>query len=238
MLADTHPNHEWFQLFSEPSDFGFSGLARRRTWVIGAHRDLTIIKEDPFEVLGAIREACSTPDFQSSITDYLVASKNDILLEASEVALRRNIRFVPDQMNLEYLLSERESKTAKQLDGRYQVQYQSHPWQNPQLVYYLGDNASFGSSWSACSGKIPTFRCNSSHGLYWMPSNHRWITSRERLTAMGWPCVPETARSMQVPLFGARDPKRASDLVGNAMHWQSAGIMQLISLVCFGPANL
>jgi hypothetical protein len=52
---------------------------------------------------------------------------------------------------------------------------------------------------------------------------------------MGWPCLPEIGRSLGTPLFGATDPKRASDLLGNGMHFQSSGIFQLIALSCFGP---
>lgn len=238
MLQDTHPDHDFYQCFSEPSDFGFTGLARYRTWVIGSHRERSTALQDPFEVLDAVREACSaTPGARATIRDFLVSSKNEILLEASDLASRRALIFRPDQMNMEYLLNQREQETIKILNARYHLKFQKHPWEDEELVYYLGDNASYGNSWSACSGKIPTFRCNSSHGLYWMPNKSRWLTARERLTSMGWPCIQSTASSMQLPLFGAKDTKRASDLVGNAMHWQTASVMQLISLVCFGPSE-
>ena len=239
MLEDTHPDYMLYQHFSEPSDFGFSGVARSRTWVMAAHRDRTVVKEDPFEILNAIKQACQLPGFQTTITDYLVASKGEILLEANELAERRKINFNVDcsNLNLEGLLLPRELETVLTLNARYLLKYQKQPWENPELVYYLGDSASYGNSWSACSGKIPTFRTNSSHGIFWMPSKGRWLTSRERLTAMGWPCVHESAAAMGVPMFGALDPKRASDLVGNAMHWQTAGIMQLVCLTCFGPST-
>lgn len=237
MLCDTHPDHTWYQCFSEPSDFGFCGLARYRTWAIGAHVERTTALQDPFELLEAIKQVCTqTPSAQTTIEDYLVSSKNEILLEASELAKRRGVPFQPSQMNLQYLLNQREFDTVVTLNARYHLKFQRPPWENANLVYYLGDSASYGS-WSACSGKIPTFRCNSSHGLYWMPHKLRWLTARERLTAMGWPCIPGTADAMQVPLFGAKDTKRAADLIGNAMQWQTASIMQLLSLVCFGPAE-
>ena len=207
---------------------------------MAADRELTVVKEDPFEMLSAIKEVCQAPGFQTTISDYLVASKPEIMLEAAELAERRKINFNldPDNLNFEGLLLERERETALTLNARYLLKYQQQPWANPELVYYLGDSSAYGNSWSACSGKIPTFRTNSSHGLFWMPSKGRWLTARERLTSMGWPCVHETAMAMDVPMFGAVDPKRASDLVGNAMHWQTAGIMQLVCLSCFGPSTL
>ena len=236
MMQDSHPDHHWYQLFSEPSDFGFNGVARYRTWCIGAHRERTQILYDPFELLSAISERLSV-SLSTSIPDYLVASKAEILVEASDLANRRGKAFQAHNMNLTYLLNQREMETAKILDGRYFLKFGKRPDDDQALVYYLGDNASYGSSWSAVSGKLPTFRLNSKTGLFWLPGHKRFLTSKERLAAMGWPCVLEVAEELDVPLFGATDHKRASDLLGNSMHWQSAGILQMIALTCFGPAQ-
>lgn len=51
MVRDTHPDHDFYQLFSEPCDFGFGGVARLRTWTIGAHRERTTALHDPFELI-------------------------------------------------------------------------------------------------------------------------------------------------------------------------------------------
>ena len=202
---------------------------------MGAHQDRCQILHDPFELLSEISEQLSLST--TSIPDYLVASRPEILLEASDLAARRGKLFKPNSMDLTYLLNDRELNCAKILDGRYYLKFRKAPCQDPALVYYLGDNASYGSSWSAVSGKLPTFRLNSRSGLFWLPSQKRFLTCKERLTAMGWPCVNEIASSLDVPLFGATDHKRACDLLGNTMHWQSAGVLQMLTLSCFGPAQ-
>ena len=74
-------------------------------------------------------------------------------------------------------------------------------------------------------------------GLYWIPSLDRWMTCKERLASMGWPVTSECAQSMGTPMIGAVDPQQAASLCGNAMHFQTAGIMQLIALGCFGPTD-
>lgn len=50
MFEDTHPQYNWYQMFSEPADFGYGGTARYRTWVIGAQQDSTTCLSDPFSL--------------------------------------------------------------------------------------------------------------------------------------------------------------------------------------------
>ena len=157
-------------------------------------------------------------------------------MEAETVARKRRVPFQVDKMDLRYLLTEREDETRARLDEKYLTKYGSLASNDQNLVYFLGDSAEY-CSWSAASLKIPTYRMNSKTGKYWMPAHHRWLTAKERLCSMGFPCTPEIARSMDVPMLGAKDAKRAADLCGNAMHFTSCGIMQLIALACFGPCD-
>ncbi|CAE7902010.1 unnamed protein product [Symbiodinium necroappetens] len=168
-----------------------------------------------------------------NVSDYLVASAAEIQMEAGMVASRRGLSLRPGVTNLAYLLSERELSTKQGLDFRYVERYGALPSSNPELVYYLGDTAEY-CTWSAVSSAIPTYRRNK-HAKYWLPSMQRWMTAKERLVSMGFPCTKELAESMSVPALGATDVARAGDLLGNAMHFTTCGIMQLIALSCFGP---
>ena len=236
LVQDTHPDHVPYQTFSEPSDFGFGGLARMRTWVMCAHKDLTTCLHDPYELLEKIKHECQK--HQTTVSDYLIATKHEIMLESQELAKRRNIPYRQGTSDLTYLLTTRELETKQALDVKYHQKKGVPPESDTQLVYFLGDSASYGASWSATSQRIPTFRRNASSGVFWLPACRRFLTQKERLVAMGWPCCKEVARSLQVPLFGASDVRRASDLLGNAMHYQSAAILQLVALSCFGPNEL
>ena len=236
MVEDTHPDHLWYQLFTEPASVGYAGTARYRTWVIGAHKDRTTCLFDPFQLAGQIKSGF-TQNVQAGISDYLVASKAEILMEALEVARKRKRHFFhSDTDDLCYLLSESEVRTKRGLDSKYITRFRSLPCNNRNLVYFLGDSAEF-TSWSAVSQKIPTYRCNAATGKFWIPSQNRWMTSKEKLCSMGWPCTLETASVMNVPVIGAADTKRAADLVGNSMHFTQCATMQLIALSCFGPAD-
>lgn len=235
MVQDTHPKHVPYQAFSEPSDFGFGGLARMRTWLMCAHKDLTTCLHDPFELLEMIKSECQK--HQTDVGDYLIATKHEIVLESQELAQRRGICFRAFDSDLTYLLTTRELETKQALDVKYHQKKGVSPETDPNLVYFLGDSASYGASWSANSKRIPTFRRNAASGVFWLPAHRRFLTQKERLVAMGWPCCTEVARSLQVPLFGASDVRRASDLLGNAMHYQSAAILQLVALSCFGPSD-
>lgn len=232
MLEDTHPDHDFYQMFSEPSDFGYRGLSRYRTWVIGSHRDESVCLHDPFELLDSLKSVFDKlPGAQ--VSDFLVASEAELQMEAAALARRRN-RTVPPLGKFQQLLNVRELLCKQQLDHKYTQLRGRHPCQNPNLVYYLGDSAEY-CTWSAPSGKIPTYRTTARSGLYWLPSQDRWLTSKERLCSMGFPCTHEVAEAMEVPMLGATDIQRASDLCGNSMHFTTCGIMQLISLSCFGP---
>ena len=236
MVRDTHPDHDFYQLFSEPCDFGFGGVARLRTWTIGAHNQRTTVLHDPFELMDSISASCQS--HQTSIQDYLVASKAEITMEAIELAQRRGIPFRHSSSDFGYLLTQREMETKIDLDVKYARRTGQQASENNEgLIYFLGDSSTYGNSWSACSHKIPTFRLNSKSGIYWIPREKRFMTAKERLISMGWPCCSELSESLGIPLFGASDTKRAADLIGNAMHWQTAGIAQLIALTCFGPAQ-
>lgn len=165
----------------------------------------------------------------------MVASKPEICLEASLRALHLGVPYQHNQSDLRYLLNEREETCRQQLDTKYMQRYNVFPCANDNLVYFLGDSAQY-CTWSAVSNKIPTYRCNARTAVYWLPSQRRWLTSKERLCSMGFPCTPEVANAMQVPLLGATDIQRAADLCGNGMHFSTCAIMQLIALSCFGPA--
>jgi len=234
MLEDSHPGYEMYQMFSEPACHGFAGTARRRTWVIAAREGSTSCLVDPFE-LNTLISQWFTDNVQCQVQDYLVASTTEILMEASMLARRRGITaYIPGQTPLRHLLLPRENQVRSELDGKYLSKFGTLPEDNPNLAYFLGDSSSY-CSWSACSGMLPTFRLNSRTGLFWLPAQHRWLTAKERLVALGFPCIPEIADTMKVPLIGAADTQRAADICGNSMHFTTAAIMQLVALASFGP---
>ena len=234
MLEDTHPDHDFYQLFSEPADVGFPGTARYRTWVVGSHQRYSACLRDPFEVQDVLT-AAFRKHVCAKASDYLVASAAEIQMEAAMVAVRRGVTLRPGIKDLSYLLGDRELKTKQGLDSRYLRKFNRLPSSNHELVYYLGDSAEY-CTWSAVSSAIPTYRHNK-HAKYWVPSVQRWMTAKERLVSMGFPCTKEVAESMSVPVLGATDVARAGDLCGNAMHFTTCGIMQLIALSCFGPVR-
>ncbi|CAE7853058.1 unnamed protein product [Symbiodinium necroappetens] len=170
MLEDTHPDHDFYQMFSEPSDFGFRGLSRFRTWVVGSHREKSTCLHDPFELLEDLKSAFSELP-GAGVSDFLVASEAELHLEAAALARRRK-KAVPSLKNLSGLLNVRELLCKQQLDDKYLNQRAQHPSRNPNLVYYLGDSAEY-CTWSAKSDKIPTYRLGARSGLYWLPGQGR-----------------------------------------------------------------
>ena len=232
MIMDLHgPDYEFYQTFCEPADVGFSATARRRTYVIGAHNEKTTVLKDPLELC----ELISTTIRKTAYTlphDYLVATATEVQLEAQELALRRRRPYAPGCCDLRYLLTDRERQALRDYCNYYWQKYGQNPHEQDSLFVHLGDNPDFSLNWSA-RGRLPTFRMNG--GLLWSVKYNRWLTAKERLVSMGWPVVNEVAEGMAAPLIPATDVKRASDLLGNSMHFLNTGVQQMVALSCFGP---
>ena len=233
MVRDCHPEYDLYQLFSDPAIAGFGATARYRTWVVAAHRRHSVCLHDPFELAEKIENAMNDQG-QCSISDYLVASDPEIFWEVSQLAMKRLASAYWTSKDPYHVLLLREQRVKNQLDEYYRVRFQELPSENIDLCYFLGDSEDY-RSWSAVSHQIPTYRMNSKSGLYWLPSRRRWLTTKERLVSMGFPVTPEQSACLDVPCLGSQDTVRAGDMLGNAMHFQVSGIMQLIALSCFGP---
>ena len=117
MLEDTHPDHDFYQLFSEPADVGFSGLARSRTWVIGSHRDHGTCLYDPFQLQSLLSTAFQK-HVQANVPDFLVASRTEIQMEAFDRARRKGTSYQLGQVDMQYLLNERENNCRQALDAK------------------------------------------------------------------------------------------------------------------------
>lgn len=131
-------------------------------------------------------------------------------------------------------MTKREKKVIKDLNAEFRKRWKRDPHKDPNLVYYLGDNAS-RKCWSATSGKIPTLRM--SGGLMWNVSKSRMMTGREKLLSLGFPVSQSTAESMRVPILPCRDVKRCGSIAGNAMNWNSIAVVQLVALISFKLNN-
>ena len=236
MLQDSHPDYEWFQLYTKPAHVGFAATSRDRTYVIGCHTSRSVCLVDPFDMYDAIK--ASMEDYAcTKVGDYLVASEQDLLLEMQDIGRVRNVPHQPGVMDFSHYLTSRELQSKDTLDAKYLKRTGTPASNDRHLVYYLGDSASYTTTWSAHSQALPTFRLGSASGKYWLPAYQRWLTPRERLVAMGFPVTAETAEAMKVPVVWATDTKRAASILGNCMHFTTAGIFQLVALSCFGPAD-
>ena len=204
--------------------------------MVGRHRQLSCCSHDPLEVADNMRAAVIA-FIQTRPSDYLIASEDEVLLDAQECARKRGVEFLEGCTDLWYLLLEREQKAVLTLDEQYWVRFNADPCEDADLCYFLGDSPEYSRTWSAVSGKIPTFRMNSRSGKYWFPMFRRWLTAKERLALMGFPVIPEMACALKVGVFPSLDVHRASDVCGNAMHFSSTALMQLVALSCFGPCN-
>ena len=133
---------------------------------------------------------------------------------------------------IEELLTPRERFLVYQYDIAYQEIYRSPAISNQSLVYFLGDRFEFSKTWSAHSGRIPTYRKNSAKYLH--RSSMQVYTGQDKLCSLGWPVNSKLARNMLTSPMPSIDPDRSDFLAGNSMHVANCSIVMLVALSCFG----
>ena len=133
---------------------------------------------------------------------------------------------------IEELLTPRERFLVYQYDIAYQEIYRSPAISNQSLVYFLEDRFEFSKTWSAHSGRIPTYRKNSAKYLH--RSSMQVYTGQDKLCSLGWPVNSKLARNMLTSPMPSIDPDRSDFLAGNSMHVANCSIVMLVALSCFG----
>ncbi|CAE6961989.1 unnamed protein product, partial [Symbiodinium sp. CCMP2456] len=187
----------------------------------------------------------TTTGYSGLLKDYLVASKFEVQCEAMEVARAlpgsyvgtgerlsgkvnkvlgtRGVKHRPTATDLSYLLTEHEEKARRRLDATYVKKFGKKPSDDPNLVYLLGNDPQWTTSWTAVSGRLPDIHGNVATGKFWYPHF-------TRLCAMTFPVTEASASVLGVPVLGTRDPKRAAQLVAGARSLHNAALIQMIAL--------
>ncbi|CAE8611240.1 unnamed protein product [Polarella glacialis] len=183
-----------WQLWVDAEDGGHNGVSRKRTFVICSHQDWTSCMYDPFELYAAIA-ARVKKHIATKPSDYVTATDDEILREASHGALVRGVQFRPHELDLTYLLNKRELTCIDDFKSKYAELYPGTSAEDdPDLVCFLGDSTGNRYTWSGTSGKISTFRLNAKTGKYFLPHCKRWLTAGDRLGAKGFPCETKCCR--------------------------------------------
>ena len=139
------------------------------------------------------------------------------------------------QRDLTYLLSDFELRQVQALNRKYQERFGRLASDDPDCCFFLGDSASYAVTWSAISGRIPTYRRNP--GKFWFPHLKRWMLPVEKAASLGLPVTLESASVMGIPKLPVLDLQRADSVCGNAMHYANTTVILLIGLTCFGPSR-
>jgi len=134
------------------------------------------------------------------------------------------------------LLNDRERFLIYQLDSTYKDRYQQDPCANPSLVYFVGDRFEFSCTWSAASGRIPTFRKNPAKFIH--RQSLKIYTGQEKLAIMGWPVNGTLAQGMLTTTVPSLDPARSDFLAGNSMHVANCAIVMMVALSYFGYRDI
>ena len=152
------------------------------------------------------------------------------MLEAAQEAIKRRQVLQPRNMDLRYLLNDREARVLDAACREYETRFHADPYADANFVIFLGDNPEYSYTWSAVTMRIPTLRLND--GKLYFPFFRRWMVASERLACLGFPVRTRLSEAMGVPPLLIRDERRASQLAGNCMMLPCVAIAQRIGLAC------
>lgn len=227
------PEYQLYIIKNDCADVGHFGMARTRTYIIMRHVETTDCLYDPVEMYQEIKEYIRSR-VQTRPSDYMIATPEEVALEAQHVSRVRMVPYVPGNMDLTYLLNEREKKTLDAACAQYRKRFSKDPFEDQNLAIFLGDSHTYGITWSAVSNRIPTFRLNT--GMMFFPFYRRWMCSSEKLAAFGFP-IRDVATTMGCPPLLIRDWKRANQLAGNCMVLPCIAIVQMVALSCIASKS-
>lgn len=219
-----------------PDMVGFNLIARRRRYTVGINVKRAELIADPEEMLQFITGHLS--NVQTQPKDALLADLPEILQEVQYVCDLRSM-VLPDyvlqwtsvaQVDLSGFLNRREKESLEGYTLAYLQRFGSMPAHDQNAFFFLGDSAPSRLTWSCVSNKLPTLRRNG--GRCWSPYARRWLTAKELLSAMGFPCYDSLAQAMGVPTMVFDSTERARTFLGNAMHAGAAGVVALVCLSC------
>ncbi|CAJ1375573.1 unnamed protein product [Effrenium voratum] len=146
------PEYQLYRLQVDCEDVGHAGIARTRTYVIMRHVQTTDCLYDPMDLYEQVREYIM-PRARTQPRDYMIATSEEIALEAMSVARSRKLVYRPGLEDLTYLLNEREQGVLDYACAEYRRRFNTDPYMDPNLAVFLGDNPSYALTWSAVSGK-------------------------------------------------------------------------------------
>ena len=130
------------------------------------------------------------------------------------------------------LLNERERNVVLEYDKKYMEKYGQSPQSDETLIYFTGDRVEYSLTWSAHSGRIPTFRKTSAKFVH--RQSMKLLTGQDKLGALAWPVTKSVASNLGTTVMPSIDPQRSDFLAGNSMHLANCSIVLLVGLSCFG----
>ena len=259
------PCHTVYQHFLGPEHVGHFGVARMRSFMYIVHKQEAVYLVDLYQLAEKISDAiCRRVRTRPSdyLTASTTARQVDEMLWCNSRKITYNavpglpcnlvaacvLFLISDHNhshachinkdyggNVLYILNPRERQLVYDLDCEYRRLYRAEPVHDCDLVYYLGDSPSFSKTWSAASGRIPTYRRN--QGKYLFRRHMRVMTGTDKLASLGWPVNESLAQELGTTVLPSLDARRSHLLAGNSMHLSVASLALLLGLVCFAKAE-
>jgi site-specific DNA-cytosine methylase len=213
-------------LFLEVSPFHtcFNMLSRPRLFFIANHLQRTQMVCDP-EVLLEQLSAEYMQDTSTVAHDIYLALKPEIAAEGVELCQRRCqmplFRCGELGIDMWTCLSTTEQTYVKTYVALYVEKFGRHPEYDLETIFSLQDNPDNRTTWATNTGVIPCFRTGTAEHHMWIPALRRWLTSRERAAAMGFPSYSALAAIYGVPVT----QQCSHHMLGNAMHVPTIGLV-------------
>jgi hypothetical protein len=225
------PDHIIIVLDVSPEHVGFEFLSRRRQYIIGVHRQRAQLVANIESVYEFLCSKLQKNDLHPG--HALIADRHEVGQAAYELCTVRGIPYNPVASDLAYILTDHQKTYLENYHRKWVRQgfkaLNGPAIACPWLVFNLGDTGAEFATWSAVSGRLPTYR--RTWQLFWYPFAKRWATPRERLATLGFPVYHDLAVAAGTSML-VLDDDFAKGAAGNAMHLVCVSVVVAAALAC------
>ena len=248
LIQDSYPGRPMFWAEVGPDTAGFQCIGRLRALSCLPDEQQCEVRRDPIALYNCISNLLQVRFLTRTSLALRDVSCLEFLAEADMLHRKRFEQPLPehliaeainsglDSIDFSVVLLPREECSLQDYADKYHVMTGGFdPYKDPDLIVFLGDNASTHLSWTARSNKLPTARTNT--GILWAPFWRRWVSSRTLLGMLGVPQTSEHLKSLSLMPHEACEfqfenltPAQRRRWAGNGVHAAVAGLFVACTL--------
>lgn len=232
ILTENLPHHHIYVIRASPADAGFAFIRRSRVYHVCVRKDRAVSRNMQ-EVYDFLAKCLLDAGCHEMKWDWLTrqVSEEHLVFEENKARKRRGLGPVSSRSpSWKYLLTPKQVSYLAAADDLWGLKHGVACADDPEFVIDLSQNPAKRPAMR--SGDLPTLR--KSGGLWYWPSQGRWLTDLEKGLAMGFAVAPSVAglAGLKADTCTVAPGRNDSGRLGNAFHVASCGLVLVAGMSC------